>query len=312
MKTFAWVSFWLVAAIWGSSFLLIRVGVEHFTPGQIAVIRCVIAAIGLNAVMLARGKRYPRDLGVWIAFAIVGFGNAALPYWLIGLGERTIESALASVIQSTVPMFSLVIAHFALADERVNTQKILGLLMGFIGVTVLALRQTGSGHENALGGMLMVVGASLCYAILTVYTRRRLSNNIEPIVIAGSTFILSVPAALALMLLEPVLGVQVAADVGPMSGEAIGSVLVLGLLNTFIAYLFFYYIIRELGAFRATNVTYVVPVFGVVLGALVLREQIDIALVAGAGLILSGIAVINLGGRLATWVRPRSRPATVA
>lgn len=312
MKTFAWVSFWLVAAIWGSSFLLIRVGVEHFTPGQIALIRCVIAAVGLNAVMLARGKRYPRDLGVWIAFAIVGFGNAALPYWLIGLGERTIESALASVIQATVPMFSLVIAHFALADERVNTQKILGLLMGFIGVTLLALRQSSSGQENALGGMLMVVGASLCYAILTVYTRRRLSNTIEPIVIAGSTFILAVPAALALLLLEPVLGVQLPADIGPMTGEAFWSAMVLGVFNTFVAYLFFYYVIRELGAFRATNVTYVIPVFGVTLGALVLREQIDFALIAGAGLILSGIAVVNLGGRLATWVRPRSRPATVA
>ncbi|KXK50732.1 MAG: hypothetical protein UZ13_02280 [Chloroflexi bacterium OLB13] len=311
MKTFAWVSFWLVAAIWGSSFLLIRVGVEHFTPGQIAVIRCAIAAIGLNAVLLARGKRYPRDLGVWIAFAIVGFGNAALPYWLIGLGERTIESALASVIQATVPMFSLVIAHFALADERVNIQKILGLIMGFVGVTVLAVRQTSSSQENALGGMLMVIAASLCYAALTVYTRRRLSNTIEPIVIAGSTFFLAVPAALVLVLLEPVLGVQVAADVGPMTGEALGSVLVLGLLNTFIAYLFFYYIIRELGAFRATSVTYVVPVFGVVLGGLALHEQIDLPLIAGAALILSGIAVINLGGRLVEWMRPRSRSAAV-
>lgn len=301
MKTAAWASFWLVAAIWGSSFLLIRVGVEQFTPGQVAFIRCAIAAVGLNAVLLARGKRYPTDRGVWIAFVLVGIGNAALPYWLIGLSEQIITSSLASVIQATVPLFSLVIAHFALADERINAPKIAGLALGFFGVATLAMRQGNFSGEFI--GILLMIGGSLCYGIFAVYNRRVLSNRIEPIVIAGSTFIVATIAAAGIMLIEPAVGVR-AATTAEITGDAWFAVLTLGVVNTFVAYLFFYYIIRELGAFRATSVTYIVPVFGVTLGALT-GEPIDATLIIGAALILSGIAVINLGGRMWSFVRIR-------
>ncbi|MBP6298389.1 MAG: EamA family transporter, partial [Anaerolineae bacterium] len=167
MKRFAWFSFWLVAAIWGSSFLLIRVGVEQFTPGQVAFIRCVIAAVGLNAVLLLRGKRYPTDPRIWVAIVLVGIGNASLPYWLIGLSEQIITSSLASVIQATVPLFSLVIAHFMLADERITPPKIAGLVLGFIGVSVLALRQ-GSLSGEMTGVLLMVLG-SFFYGLFAVF-----------------------------------------------------------------------------------------------------------------------------------------------
>ncbi len=301
MKRFAWFSFWLVAAIWGSSFLLIRVGVEQFTPGQVAFIRCLIAAVGLNAVLLLRGKRYPTDPKIWVAIVLVGIGNASLPYWLIGLSEQIITSSLASVIQATVPLFSLVIAHFMLADERITPPKIAGLALGFIGVSVLALRQ-GSLSGEMTGVLLMVLG-SFFYGLFAVFNRRTLSSRVEPIVIAGSTFIISTISALGIVLIEPALGIASANDV-PITGDAWFAVIMLGLVNTFVAYLFFYFIIRELGAFRATSVTYIVPVFGVTLGALT-GETIDIVLILGAALILSGIAVINLGGRVWSYGRTR-------
>lgn len=302
MKTVAWLSFWLVAAIWGSSFLLIRVGVEQFTPGQVAFIRCLIAAIGLNVVMLMRGKRWPTDRRTWIAFILVGIGNAALPYWLIGLSEQIITSSLASIIQATVPLFSLVFAHFMLSDERINPQKIVGLMLGFIGILILSVRQGNLSGEFT--GILLMVAGSASYGLFAVYNRKALSNRIEPIVIAASTFIVATLGAAAIMLIEPALGVTVAEE-GPITRDVWFAVIMLGLVNTFVAYLFFYYIIRELGAFRATGVTYIVPVFGVTLGALILREPIDITVILGAALIMSGIAVINLGGRVWSFVRVR-------
>lgn len=302
MKRVAWLSFWLVAAIWGSSFLLISVGVDQFTPGQVGFIRCLIAAVGLNAVMLLRGKKYPTDKRIWIAIILVGIGNASVPYWLIGLSERIITSSLASVIQATVPLFSLVIAHFMLTDERINTQKVIGLALGFVGVALLALHQESLG--GGIDGILLMALASLFYAIFAVYNRRALSSRVEPVVIAATTFIFSAISAAVIMLLEPAIGIT-SGHVGPITGDAWFAVIMLGLVNTFVAYLFFYFIIRELGAFRATSVTYVVPVFGVTLGALA-GEQIDIVLIIGAALILSGIGVINLGGRMWSYFRARS------
>lgn len=301
MKTVAWVSFWLVAAIWGSSFLLISVGVDQFTPGQVGFIRCLIAAVGLNVVMLARGKRWPTDRRSMTAIVLVGIGNAALPYWLIGLSEQIITSSLASVIQATVPLFSLVIAHFALADERMNGPKIAGLALGFVGVGVLALRQGNFSGEFV--GILLMVAGSFSYGVFAVFNRRTLSSRVEPIVIAGSTFVVATIAAAGIMLIEPALGVSVE-HTGPITGDVWFAVLTLGVVNTFVAYLFFYYIIRELGAFRATSVTYIVPVFGVTLGA-IRGEPIDLTLILGAALILSGIGVINLGGRMWSFVRLR-------
>src|SRR5690606_22166058 len=115
---------------------------------------------------------------------------------------------------------------------------------------------------------------SLFYAIFAVYNRRALSSRVEPVVIAAATVIFSAISAAVIMLLEPAIGIA-SGHVGPITGDAWFAVIMLGLVNTFVAYLFFYFIIRELGAFRATSVTYVVPVFGVTLGALA-GEQIDI------------------------------------
>lgn len=305
MKKFAWFSFWLVAAIWGSSFLLISVGVKQFTPGQVGLIRCIIAAIGLNIVLLMRGKRYPTDPKIWFAIVLIGIGNASLPYWLIGMSEQIITSSLASVIQATVPLFSLVIAHFMLADERINTQKIIGLLVGFVGVAILALHRGSVGGE--IVGVLLMVLASFFYGLFAVYNRLTLSSRLEPIVIAGTTFIVAAISAVVFVVIEPMFGIAPASS-EPITTDAWLAVIALGIFNTFVAYLFFYYIIRELGAFRATSVTYVVPVFGVTLGALS-GEPIDAVLLLGAALILSGIAVINLGGRVAALWRNRQPQA---
>ena len=314
MKVRAWVSFWILAAIWGSSFLLIRIGVSEeagaatLSAAQVAFMRSTIAALGLNIVLFARGKRHNYSRSTWGGLALLGIGNAVLPYWLIGLGEQSIESALASIVQATVPLFSLVIAHFFLPDEKINPQKLVGLALGFTGVVVLATRSSGTGQENSLIGMFAIVLASLSYAIFVVYSRRSLLKTLEPIQVAAGSFIFSALGGIVFMYLEPLLGGRAPADLALVPQNVILAVVLLGIVNTFVAYLFFYSIIKELGAFVASNVTYVVPVFGVILGALY-GEQIDARLLLGGGLIFSGLAAINLGGRVRIWWAARKAAA---
>jgi drug/metabolite transporter (DMT)-like permease len=310
MKLRAWLSFWLVSAIWGSSFLLIRIGVTEshgavaeeatLSAAQVAFIRSTIAAIGLNIVLVLRGKRHHYDLGTWGGLALLGIGNAVLPYWLLGLGEQSIESALASIVQAVVPLFALLIAHFALPDEKINPQKLIGLVLGFVGVMVLATRSAGDGKENTLWGILAVVAASLSYAIFTVYSRRTLLRKLDPIQVSSGSFIFAGLGGIVFIFLEPLLGGRAPADLAAVPSGSLFAVLMLGVINTFVAYLFFYSIIKELGAFVASNVTYVVPVFGVLLGALY-GESIDARLLLGGALIFAGVAVINLGGRVRAW-----------
>lgn len=305
MHVWAWASFFILGTIWGSSFLLIRVGVAEIPPTQLVLIRTTVAAIGLNTVLLLRGKRLPSDWRTWRSFALIGIGNSTIPFTLLGFGEQTVESNTASVLQSTVPLFSLVIAHFALPDEKITTRKVLGILIGFTGVLILASRAEATEGVNTLLGQSAVVGASMFYATFTVYSRTLVREKLEPIVMAAGAFIPASIAAFFFTQLEPLLGGRTAVLLADIPQDVLLSVFTLGFFNTFIAYLFFYFIVQQLGAFRATNVTYVVPVVGVLLGWLVLDESMDFRLLLGAGLIFTGLAVINLR----RWRRARLQTA---
>lgn len=309
MRSWAWASFWILSVVWGSSFMLIRIGVEEIPPSQLVFIRCLIAAIGLNLVMLMRGKRLPTHWPYVRALLIIGVFNSAIPYLLIAVGEQTITSSLASVIQAVVPMFSLLMAHFALPDEHITPNKVMGLVLGFAGVLVLVLRPDETvDANNSLLGALAIIFASLSYAGATVFTRRTLIGRLEPIVIAAGSFIPATLTAMVMMLIEPALGGPGAIDIFALEPVVWGSAIMLGLLNTFVAYLFFYYIVEQLGAFRASNVTYVVPVVAIFLGWVFLNEVPDLRFGIGALLIFAGIAVINVPLR-ALVRRARARAA---
>lgn len=305
--------FWLVAVIWGSSFLLIRVGVGEMSPSQVVLIRCVIAAVGLNIVLFLRGMRLPSDMKGWRDMILLGIGNAAIPYLLIGIGEQQVPSNVTSVLQSTTALFTMPIAHFVMTDERMTLPKIIGIVLGFVGVTVLASTSATPGEDISIPHVLSILGGALSYAIFSIFSRvvtaRRRAQGlpkIEPLAIAASTFIPASVFALVAMFVEPLLGGRAATPLSAVSSDSLIAVVVLGFVNTFIAYMFFYYVLQELGASRATTVTYVVPVVGLILGWLVLNEHIDAMLLVGAALIFAGIAITNMNfERLWAWVRPR-------
>jgi drug/metabolite transporter (DMT)-like permease len=305
----AWGGFWLLALIWGSSFLFIRIGVEQIPPFQLVFIRTGIAAVGLNLVVYLRGKRLPVDWRGIGDLLFLGAINTVLPFALITWGEIHVESGLASVLQGTAALFTLVMAHFTFADERISLRKLAGLLIGFFGVVVLASRSTGDQITQAdstlhLLGQLAVVGAAFCYALGGTYSRSAMQNRLEPIVVSAGSMTVAAILSGAIAYAAPLLGGQQPVDLAQLKPDVLGAILALGLVNTFGAYLIFYSLVSALGAARTSMVTYVIPVVGLLLGTIFLAEQVDLRLILGALLIVGGVGIVNLNiGSLLRWPR---------
>ncbi|MEZ4674179.1 MAG: EamA family transporter [Caldilineaceae bacterium] len=308
----AWIGFWILSLVWGSSYFFIRIGVEQLPPFELVFIRTAIAALGLNLVIYARGKRLPTDWRGIRDLLILGVVNTVIPFFLITWGEVRIESSLASVLQGTAALFTLAVAHFLFVDERITWRKLLGLLTGFVGVVVLAGRSSSeaTSEVNAtahLLGQLAIVGASLCYALGNTYGRKAMQNRLEPIVTAGGAMTVAAIATGLITFGAPLWGGPAPLGLGALTPRVLGAVLTLGLLNTFVAYLIYYSLIAALGSARTSMVTYVIPVVGILLGTIFLHEQIDLRLLLGALLIIGSIAIVNL--RIVGW-RKRVAPAS--
>jgi drug/metabolite transporter (DMT)-like permease len=310
----AWGGFWLLALIWGSSFLFIRIGVEQLPAFQLVFIRTGIAAIGLNLTVYLRGKRLPTDWRSIVDLLVLGIANTVLPFALITWGETRIESGLASVLQGTAALFTLVIAHFAFADERITPRKLAGLAIGFLGVVVLASRSTAESVVQSdttmhLLGQLAVIVASFCYALGGTYSRKAMQHRLDPVVVAaGAMMVASVLSGL-ITWASPSLGGPAPVSLGQLTPVVLGAVLALGVVNTFGAYLIFYPLVAVLGAARTSMVTYVIPVVGLLLGTIFLGEQVDLRLVIGALLIIGGIGIVNLNlGSVFSWPKTNVPP----
>ena len=286
-----WGMFGLLGLIWGSSFLLIKIGVDELGPLPLVAVRIGLAALFMGAFLWLTRRRLPQTRTERAALLFVGVMNTAVPFTLITWGEQDIDSGLATVLNATVPLFTLVFAHAALADERITPQKLAGLLVGFAGVAILASRDTASASPNPVSGQAAVLAASACYGLSVVVIRRYL-RRVEPMTTAGVSLIVGGIVIIAVTLANGDLP-----DPGALSTDAILAVVTLGLLNTVVAYFLFYHLIDAWGATRTTLVTYVMPPVGVTLGALFLDEVVDWKIVVGAALILGAIVLVNWRGR---------------
>lgn len=304
-----WIAFWLLGLIWGSSFLLIRIGVGELTPFQVVFIRTGIAAVGMNLVLLARGKHLPLNFKRLFPLLVIGIGNTSLPFALISWGEQTIPSSLAGVLQSTAVFFTMIAAHLAFSDERITPQKLVGLAIGFVGVTVLALNSGGEsgGTEAGFWGAVAVVAASFCYGVFTVYSKQQIRDRYEPLMVSAGAMTFAALTSGFGMIVSPLLGGPANTPLADVELNTLAAVVFLGLVNTFLAYMMYYNIVVALGAARSSMVTYIVPAVSVVLGTLVLSEPISESLILGALLIFAGIAVVSL--RFFTWLNGRRRVA---
>lgn len=277
-----WIKFWALAVIWGSSFLLIKVAVDDLGALPLVSIRLGGAAFLFSIYLFMTRRKLPRWGDGLGALLFVGVFNTAVPFFLISWGETKIDSGLATVLNSSVPLFNLVIAHFLISDERLTQAKIVGLVLGFVGVVVVVSNGIDT-SDNPLIGQLAVLGASLCYATSIATIRFKL-RHLDSFTTAGySTVIGVVP-----ILLSTLLFVNPKPDFLNLDFEVIAAGITLAVVNTFVAYFLFYDLIANWGV-RASLVTYAMPPIGVTLGFLVLDETIDWRLIVGGALILVGI-----------------------
>jgi drug/metabolite transporter (DMT)-like permease len=300
MKLKEWGAFALLGLVWGSSFLWIKIAVQEIGPFTLVAFRLLFGLVGLLVIMRLQKQSFPRDRRVLLAYLFMGVFNTAIPFTLISWGETRIDSGLASILNGTVPLFTIVIAHFWLHDEKITLPRIAGLLVGFVGVVVLVSRDIGpQGLVGNLWGQVAVIGGSVCYAVAITFSRKHLRN--QPPVLQ-STMILLVADAL-LWLTVPIVrrvapGIESPLHVIPVLPLTWFAIAWLGLLGSCLAYLLFFYLINSWGPTRASLVTYVFPVIGLVLGIIFLKEVVDWQLVVGPLLVVAGIVVVNFIRRL--------------
>ncbi len=285
-----WGMFGALAGIWGASFLFIKISLEALPPLDVVALRVTLGALLVWTVALVGGTQLK---GIpWRAMFFMGLVNNALPFTLITWGEKSIPSGLASLVNGSVPIFAAILSHFFLQEERLNLKQWLGVFVGFGGLGLLFLpdvaRAMGGWQSwNRVGGQIAVTLAALCYGLSTVYARKRLRGH-PPFLMAASQLTM---AALILWPLVVLTGASI--PVQAWSGRILLAVGWLGLASSGLAYILYYTLIRRMGATQLTMVTYIIPVVGLVLGALVLSERIGWNAPVALGLILLGIVVVN-------------------
>ncbi|PJF43682.1 MAG: hypothetical protein CUN55_07890 [Phototrophicales bacterium] len=287
-----WLKFWILAFIWGSSFLLIKVAVDELGPLPLVTIRVGLSAFLFWLYMQFTHRKMPRYGEGLLPLIFVGLFNTTIPFALISFGETRIDSSLATVLNATVPLSNLVIAHFVLADERLNLVKVFGLIVGFLGIIILMSNDLRTG--GSLIGQLAVLLASISYAASIVMLRLKL-RHLDPFTTAGWSLIFGAIAIVptTLITIQPL-------PYASASFTSIGSAIILAVINTFIAYFLFYSLIATWGV-RASLVTYATPPIGVTLGVVLLGEPLDWRLIVGGMLILTGIIFTKMDNPITLW-----------
>lgn len=281
-------AFLLLGAIWGSSFAWIKIAVEEIPPATLVAWRMTLGAVGMVALLLVWRITLPRRAREIAPLAVMGAINAAIPIFLISWGEQFVDSGTAAVLNSLVPIFSLIIAGLIIKTEPVTLLRVAGLVLGFVGAALLAGRELGLRADlSGLIGALAVVVAAISYAAGASYATHRIRRS-HRYVVAGGTLVF---AALYMWVLA------ILADGGvivPVQGPTLLAVAWLGLLGSFVAYVLYFFLIEHLGATLASMVTYLFPVIGVTIGVLLLGEVMDPRLAIGTALVLAGIVIVSL------------------
>lgn len=294
-----WPTLFLLAAIWGASYLFIKVALDDVEPAPMMAFRALVAgSILFVYLVVSRGtvNAYSELREHWRPLLVLGAINAALPFWLVAWGETHIDSSVAGIAQSTVPIFTFLLAMRFLPHENVGPVRVLGVALGFLGVIVLAGFHPSGGWLAAVG-TLAVVLSSLSYAFGGIYGQLRVKTVPGPVLATGSML------AGGLILL-PLAVFQLPSTVP--SAEGLASLLALTIVGGAFAQLILFRILRLYGSRRLSLVTFLMPGFAVVYGATILDEPLTAAALGGLALILTGVA---LASGEALRARTREEPA---
>lgn len=275
----------LLGAIWGTSFLFIKVAVTELPPETVVTGRLVFATLILLAVVYGRGLRLPTRLRTWGDFLVMGAFGVVAPFVLITWGEQSIPSGMAAILNATMPLFSALIAFVWTREERMSGLRLLGVVLGFVGVvTAIGLKDVNLANASTQGQIAVLV-AAFCYAITGLYARRAFRGMPALIPATGQLVAGS-------LVIAPIALVRHGIPSMP-SWQAIGAILALALFCTSVAYILLYWLMERIGATRTSMVTYLSPPFALVYGALLLHEQITPGAIMGLLLVFGGILLAN-------------------
>jgi drug/metabolite transporter (DMT)-like permease len=282
-----WILFFVLGFFWGSSYLFIKIGVETVPPLTLIAGRLAIGAALLGVALWFSRERLPRGADMYGRLIVMSILNIVIPFSLITWGEQSIDSGIASVLNGTVPLFTIVFAALVLADEAITVNRVVGLIVGFIGIFVLTGDSIsgGLGGDQALGELALLASA-VAYAVGNVFTKR-VVRGLTPTVMAFFQIFISFVIVLILAVI-----VEQPLNVRP-STESLLAVVWLGLMGSGFAYVIFFRLLRDWGSTRASLVAYLLPVVGLILGAVVLQEPVDLGIVVGTALVIGGIALVN-------------------
>lgn len=289
MKTGAvrnWSLLLALVAMWGSSFMFIKIGIATVPPVTLVAVRLALGAVILYAIMRARGLALPPTDRRWLPYIALAILGNCLPFFLIAWGQQFIDSALAGILISIMPLATLVLAHFFIAGDRMTVHRAAGFAIGFAGIVVLmgpaALAGLGGAAGKALAQAAVLAGA-LCYAGNSVLAQRTIAADF----LVASTAVL---IAAAVLMLPVALVVDYPYAGAPTAGS-IAAILWLGIGPTALATILYFQLIAAAGPTFMANVNYLSPVVALLAGVLLLGEQPGTTAFAGLGLILLGIAL---------------------
>lgn len=292
-----WALLLALSVLWGGSFFFMAVALTGFPPFTIVLTRVALAAAALAGACLLLGLALPRTQQAWIACAGMGLLNNAIPFTLIVMGQQHIPSGLAAVVNAATPVFAVLAAHALTADEKLTANRLAGALTGLLGVAILAGPGVfAAGHGAELLGIALCLGACLSYGLSGVWSRRLRRAGVAPLPAATGQCMSS-----TLMMTPLVLLFDQPWALPTPSVQAVAALLALGLLATALAYALFYAILAGAGGTNAMLVTLLVPVTALLLGTLVLGEELATRHFLGMAVIGAGLALID--GRLVAKIR---------
>ncbi len=290
-----WLLLVALSVLWGGSFFFSEVALDELRPFTVVLGRVGIAAVALVAFVYLTGRRMPGSPALWGAFLVMGALNNLIPFSLIVWGQVTIDSGLAAILNATTPLFTVLLAHVLTRDERMTSNRLIGVLLGLGGLIVLVGPDVLGGLGTQGLAQLAVLGAAASYACAGIYGRR--FKELPPAIAAAGmlcgTTVMILP--LALILDQPW-------SLRP-SVVTWGAVLGLSLFSTALAYLIYFRILAAAGATNLLLVTFLIPVSALFLGVAVLGERPEWSAFAGLALIFAGLAAVD--GRLFSVVRRR-------
>lgn len=283
-----WFLLIALSVLWGGSFFFVEIAVGALGPLTIVALRVGLAAVALNLIVVAMGLSMPKDRQLWTAFLGMGFLNNMIPFSLIVWGQAHITSGLASILNASTPFFTVVAAHYLTSDEKMTGGRLVGVIFGIAGVVLIIGAEAFEGLGTNILAQLAVLGAAISYAFAGIFGRRFRDLGCSPLVTAAGQV-----TASALVLVPLALVVERPWILPLPAVEVWGAVLGLALFSTALAYILYFRVLATAGATNLLLVTFLIPISAILLGTVILGEQLEPKHVAGISLIGLGLAAID-------------------